>query len=893
MRALPRLAWLALPLFAVGCGSEGGNGNDDGPTPVDMGQPDMGMEVDMGDPMVDLPTVRATPDEIDFGFVLSETTVSQVISIENTSDVDTRIEFDNFVNVDLCRFGALTAFCVDDQGQEDGFRLDAGDSLEITVQGSAQLAGVEESGSFDVVFCDEPMGCTARVELEYESVSSAFDCAANDEPFDIGLVNLDSTIVRELECSQIIALPVALSAPRFESASDDAFSIDGDALAGNVEPGGLLVLPVQVVGDMLEEKEGGLVLDYQVGGLNVSNRIEVLATVGGPDLRLSREAVDFRQCSTLATCSETIVVSNVGVDDLFFEVFIEDQNNATLTIDPNSAELQPGQSVDLVLSIDASAAGDFAANVRVESTDPDRQEFDIPLSGEGVVTGTCNDFALDRNSVDFGTVPIFRSVQQNVVLENRSGSPCLIRGIGLDPSSDPEFSLPVDATQFLIPPNGQAVLPIDFTPVANGTSDGDAGFEISSPFDPVRTVDLAGQGTVLDGQGRDNLLLSAAPTEIDLGTVPSSCTTTSTRASLNNLGVFSISVNAFSTLEGEPAFALNNAPNGPIQPLLVRPFTVDFTPSGDGPFADTIQVQTSAGTQFVGLFGERADSRTETFGQPVSNKADVLVIVDNNNTNGPNGTTLASTAPDWFAQAAANGIDVRMGVTSTDLNQEDGLFVPIDGGPERVVDANALPTPEEALQENIGTLSAGGGSPRGLDALVRATTPRALSLLNPNFYRPDAHLVIVFVVDEVDFSSADPQETLAYLEQFKGSRNREAMVVAAVTGGDEGCSEPAKSAQASTRIETLRAATAGPFHSICDGSPFPDAFIDRALGVRDAFLLDSVPDPDSIDVTLDGTPVSPSAYTYDATSNGIIFDVPPAAGSQIAVTYSSACDPIE
>lgn len=890
MRSLPRLTWLALFSFAVACGSEGGNGNGNGNSgPVDMGRPDTGgnMMVDMGNGMVDLPTVRATPDDIDFGFVLSNTTVSQIVTLENTSDEDATVQFDNFSNVDLCRFGALTAFCVDDQGEEDGFSLDAGDTLEITVQASAQLAGVEETGSFDVIFCDEPMGCRVQVELEYESVSSAFDCATEEEPFDIGLVNLDSTIVRDLECNQIIALPVALSAPDFESASDDAFSIDGDALAGNVEPGQTIVLGIEVVGDALGEKEGVLRLDYQVGATSVTNRVEVLAEVGGPDLELSREAVDFRRCSTLATCSETVVVSNVGVDELFFEVFLEDQTNATLAADPNSAELQPGESVNLLLSIDAATTGPFAATVRFESTDPDRQDFDLPLSGEAVETGTCNNFAIDRNSVDFGSVPYFRSAQQSVVLANRSGSPCLIRAIGKTLTTDPEFSLPIDDNQFLIPANGQATLPIQFTPLAStGSAMGDLNFQISSPFDPTRTIALAGQAV-------QDPLLAAAPTEIDLGTIPAGCTTTSTRASLNNLRVSSVTVNAFSTLEGEPAFIIQNAPNGPIQPLFERPFTVDFLPTAAGPFADTIQVQTSAGTQFISLFGERAEDRTETFGQPASNQADVLIVVDNNNANGPNGTTLASTAADWFARAAANGIDLRIGVTSTDLNQEDGLFVPIDGGPERVVDAGAQPTPEEALRDNIGTLSGSSGSVQGLDAVVRAMTPRALSILNPNFYRPGAHLAIVFVQDQADLSAADPRETLAFLDQFKGRRDREAFTVAAVTGGDEGCDEPAKSAQASPRIETLRAATGGPFHSICSGAPFPDDFIDRALGVRESFLLDSVPDPDTIEVMLDGTPVSPSAYSYDADSNGLVFDVAPAAGSQVAVTYSSACDPIE
>ncbi|MEM1024306.1 MAG: choice-of-anchor D domain-containing protein [Myxococcota bacterium] len=891
MVQIRRLSWLALPFFALACGGSEGNGegNDStGNVPMDMGSPpDMGDPVvDMGNP-VDLPTVRATPDEIDFQFVLVNTSVSQNITIENTSDVDAIIQFDDFVNVDLCRFMTRDSFCIDVEDEPDGFRLDAGDTLQVQVQGTAQLAGVDETGSFNVVFCDEPNGCTAQVELAYSSVSSAFDCATGDDPtFDIGEVNLDSTIVRNLDCENIIALPVALAEPRFESASNDAFSIDGMAVVGDVDPGQTVVLPIQVEGDVQEEKTGGLILQYQVFGMTVSNRIEVTAEVGGADLQLSREAVDFRQCSTLATCSETVVITNAGVDQLVFEPFIESSNNATLMLEPNTAtDVQPGQSVNFVLSLDAASAGNFAGAVRFESNDPDRLEFELPFSGEGVSTGTCNNFAIDRNSIDFGLVPSFRSAQQYVVLDNRSGSPCLVRAIGLTPDTSDTFSLPIDDNLLLIPANNRATLPIEFTPPGQSTSSGTVEFQISSPFDPFRSVDIAGEGT-------EALLLSAAPTEIDLGTVPTDCVSTSTRASLNNLGVSAINVNAFSTLEGEVSFSIPNDPSGPVSPLFERPFQIDFTPMGDGPVADTIQVQTSAGTQFISLFAEQAPSRTERFTQPVSNQADVLIVVDNNNTNSPNGTTVSTLAPDWFDRAAANGIDLRMAVTSTDLTQEDGLFAPIDGGPERVVDASALPSPAEVLQANVGSLSSGFATPRGLDALVRALTPRAVTLLNPNFYRPDAMLTVVFVQDEQDQSSADADELLAFLQQFKGHRNREAFAVAAITGGDEGCNEPSKSATASPRLVTMQEATAGPFFSICIISAIQPDFFDRALGVRDTFLLDSVPDPDTISVSLDGTTVSPSAYSYDETSNGIVFDVAPANGSSIEVTYGSACDPI-
>jgi hypothetical protein len=88
----------------------------------------------------------------------------------------------------------------------------------------------------------------------------------------------------------------------------------------------------------------------------------------------------------------------------------------------------------------------------------------------------------------------------------------------------------------------------------------------------------------------------------------------------------------------------------------------------------------------------------------------------------------------------------------------------------------------------------------------------------------------------------------------------------------------------------MAAATGGQSLDICatDFSPLFQAVADKSFGPQSLFHLSAKPDPASLTVTIDGTPVT-SGWTYDAAGNAVVFAAPPGAGAQISIHYRLTC----
>ena len=62
----------------------------------------------------------------------------------------------------------------------------------------------------------------------------------------------------------------------------------------------------------------------------------------------------------------------------------------------------------------------------------------------------------------------------------------------------------------------------------------------------------------------------------------------------------------------------------------------------------------------------------------------------------------------------------------------------------------------------------------------------------------------------------------------------------------------------------------------------------KAFSAQDRFPLSELPDPGSVAVRVNGSPVS-SGWRYDGPSNTVVFSVSPAPGARVEVAYRRAC----
>jgi hypothetical protein len=83
--------------------------------------------------------------------------------------------------------------------------------------------------------------------------------------------------------------------------------------------------------------------------------------------------------------------------------------------------------------------------------------------------------------------------------------------------------------------------------------------------------------------------------------------------------------------------------------------------------------------------------------------------------------------------------------------------------------------------------------------------------------------------------------------------------------------------------------TGGDIESVCapDLAPLLQDVVNRAFSPQTRFPLSGTPDASGVTVTVNGTPAT--GWAYDPVSNSVIFATPPAAGAQIAVTYTRGC----
>jgi hypothetical protein len=253
-------------------------------------------------------------------------------------------------------------------------------------------------------------------------------------------------------------------------------------------------------------------------------------------------------------------------------------------------------------------------------------------------------------------------------------------------------------------------------------------------------------------------------------------------------------------------------------------------------------------------------------------------------------------------------VDLHVGVTTTGISPtnsacpggagggEAGRLFPADGsGPRQFT--GATPNLGQALQTAV-QVGECGYEQQGLEAMRRALTsplvdhaddPRTplSSDGNLGFYRQSASLAVVVVSDDDDTSPDAVATYVHFLQTLKGAGNAARASLYAIVPSGQTC--PSASGQG-FRYAEAATRTAGAIESICapDFGPLLQDVVNRAFSAQTRFPLSGTPDAAGVTVKVDGTPVA-TGWVYDAPSNTVVFDSPPAPGAVIEISYSRGC----
>ena len=161
-----------------------------------------------------------------------------------------------------------------------------------------------------------------------------------------------------------------------------------------------------------------------------------------------------------------------------------------LTVAPSSGTIAPGASTTLAVGFNAAGlfGGTYDGRVHIVGNDPVRPSVDVPAQLH--VTGV-PDVATNPGAVSFGNVFVGYPQLRELRVLNTGTDALIVTNVQ---SSDPSFG--TDQTSFTVPPLGQALLFVSFSPPSAGAHVATLTLSSNDPDTPEQVVSIDGSGLV-------------------------------------------------------------------------------------------------------------------------------------------------------------------------------------------------------------------------------------------------------------------------------------------------------------------------------------------------------------------------------------------------------------
>lgn len=258
-------------------------------------------------------------------------------------------------------------------------------------------------------------------------------------------------------------------------------------------------------------------------------------------------------------------------------------------------------------------------------------------------------------------------------------------------------------------------------------------------------------------------------------------------------------------------------------------------------------------------------------------QADVVFVVDNSASMAEEQAQLQAAFAGFTDVLLDTHADFQLVVTTTDASSDEPFV-----GPPLTDDT---PNLEEAL---LAQLSVGTDGPRTEEGFTRAL--QAVSAGSGFSLRPEARLVVVVFSDEDDASPGAVEAWVTALERETGSGE---LYLHAIVGDlPAGCASGQSAASPAPRYLEATARTEGLSASICasDYGPLLREVGFAVSGWNDTFPLSNLPEPDTLEVFVDGVAMperETDGWQYSLGDNAVVFEgwAIPRPGMQVEIDY--------
>lgn len=849
--------------------------------------------------------LRPSRSELDLGGVLPGRPARARFDVQNVGDRPVPLHLAG--SVDRCedrpRGGGLCVRRLDGPlGGDRTASVGPGQSVRLEVEARADPTGAPMFAVLRVGTCPSER-CGVDVPIRAVPVDVPLDCTPAE--VDFGAVPPGSVGQRTVRCRNRLLEPLTVVEARVEGRG---FSVGAPRPPLPLGPGAWVSMPVDFRPQALGVVGAELVVATDLAERGAA--VPLVGSGGGPSLAIHPPGgLDFGAVSLIAPGRRQLELINTGFAPLSIREIVVDEAELGVFSSPDTGAdtLEPGQSKVVVIEFDPDEEARFESYVRI-LTDAAVAETRVRLSGRGLDIGPCR-YAITPGRLDFASVPRGRALTRTLRVENRGNATCLFVAAGLRPASDTGFRYtgPVRAE---IPPGGQLLLPVAFTPQRSGAQRARLGLGLSDPDAPFPTIELGAEGV-------DERVL-IAPDAVDFGPVGLGCGTEPASVRLVHSTAAPVRVTKLRVVDDHGAFSLVDPPPVPFvisaqsTPALWVGFAALSTRQFVGSLEIDMESEGATVTRIVPLRGQGSlQPVAELTHTQLDHPSDLLFVVDRSVGMADELHGLSDNLASFFALARRAPLDWQAAVTTTDLDDEGGRLCSaepgttgrsrVDGPPAfQVVGPAALGAPLEALASNLSFAPAGGAAEdeSGLASAAASVRPPPAVGASASLLRPNAHLGVVYLSDEPDQSTRPVSDYLDVLRAAVGSdRNR--LTVSAIVAPEGGCAGPSGSASTLGRYAEGVDGTGGTVATPCtpDWTATAAMVGPASLGLRSVFFLRYPADPGARPVvTVDGTQVPAERdgvrnWSFDREARAIRFtaSATPEPGSRIRIAYPTHC----
>ena len=287
-----------------------------------------------------------------------------------------------------------------------------------------------------------------------------------------------------------------------------------------------------------------------------------------------------------------------------------------------------------------------------------------------------------------------------------------------------------------------------------------------------------------------------------------------------------------------------------------------------------------------------------------SRDLDILFVIDDSGSMAGHQQNLAKNSQLFTQGIIANQIlDYQIGVLTS--NMDDPPWRPVPGygwkgelhGTTKFVNRKTVGG-ASILEQNMKPGTDGSASEMFFSPVQAALTPPNLQGANRGFYRPQAHLAIIFVTDSDDQSSLSAADLHKFLLQLKQNDPAKIIVYGVhVPSNVRGCERSGEPEP--RKLEEFFRLTKAQTFSLCEpdfGVKLAALGADLVRKVGSVLYLTRAPQPQTIVVTF-GSQVIPNdvkkGWVYDPTRNALVMGEdldlkPEPPGTQVQVSFTAA-----